>query len=514
MKAAVNDLSLPGFLVDQPDLIAPAGAWTDSRNVRYRDGAAEKFRGYAQALGNLSATAIWANPISDGNNYFWVYAGNSVIYGTDGTTHTNVGHPSLSYNAADDLGWTGGPFHGYMLANDGVNIPTFWSPSLSNKFSSLSAWPAITCKVLRPFKDFIFAFRITDTGTYFPRVIRWSDKAAQSAIPASWDYTDPTNQAGITELGQTEDLLVDALALRDNLIIYKESNTWAAEYVGGGDVFGFRQLFSQSGMLTENCGAAINTNHLVLTGDDIVLHDGNSAQSIADKRVRRWLFNRINSNRYKRSFVVADYRNREAYICFPESGYDWPNLALVWNWAENTFSPFELGGTKSWITPGVVPGGQISFDSDTPGSFDAGAGVFDEETYSPFQKRLMLFAASAARAYQNDTGETYDGTQMSCYGERTATPITEDLGSVHSVWRIWPRVMGTIGDIFTFWVGARDTLSSAVSYSGPYTFTLGTDAWIDCRLAGRVIDLRVEYSGSNTFRLHGMSVEFDRQGTR
>jgi hypothetical protein len=350
MRFTVDNLAQPGMVQDVPDQLLPNGAWTESRNVRYRDGAAEKCRGYQQALGELSLTAIWAQTVTDGTNHFVVYGSNSVLYATDGTTHANVSHVSLSYVATDDLGWTGGAFHGFVLANDGLTIPQVWQPSLANDFASLTAWPSISCKVLRPFKDFIFALRITDGGNYLPRTLRWSDKAQQGSLPSSWDFQDPTNQAGITELAQTGDVLVDCAPLRDSLIIYKENHTWIADYIGGADIFGFRQVFSQAGMLTENCAATIGSSQLVLTDQDLIVHDGNSARSIADKRMRRWLFNRISSTRFRRSFVSTDYRNREAYICFPEEGATWASMALVWNWAEDTLHPFELGNPMTFAT--------------------------------------------------------------------------------------------------------------------------------------------------------------------
>jgi hypothetical protein len=514
MQAAIDNLSTPGFLPDAPDMIAPAGAWTDSRNVRYRDGAMEKCRGYEQALGDLSVTAVWASAIQDGVNSFWAYGGGSVMYATDGSTHADI-TGAVTLGPTDDLGLTGGAFHGYLLVNDGANIPQSWLPSLSNDLVSLTAWPALTltCKVLRPFKDFIFALRIVDTGAYNPRLIRWSDRAAQGALPLSWDYTDPTNQAGINELGQTHDLLVDMLPLRDSAMFYKEQHTWAAEYIGGDDIFGFRQVFSQVGMLTENCALAFGAQHLVLTDQDLVLHDGNSARSLLDRKARRWLFNRINTNRFKRCFLVPDFRNREAYICFPESGSDWPNMALVWNWAEDTLHPYDLGGPKTWATPGIIPGASVTFDAEA-GSFDDAAGTFDEETYNPFQSRILLLDAVANRAYQNDTGETYNGLEMPVYAERTGMAITKDLGSIKRVRRLLPRVLGTTGDTLRFYIGARATQNATTSWTGPYTFVIGTDYKIDLRVSARLLDMRVEYSGTNTFRLHGLTFEFENDGMR
>jgi hypothetical protein len=512
MMAPIKNVAVPGFAPDIPDLSLADGAWTDSRNVRYRDGAVEKCRGYTQALGELSATSIWAAPISDGTNYFWAYGSNTVMYATDGSTHADI-TGTITLGATDDLGFTGGAFHGQMIVNDGFAIPQSWSPGLGNNLVSLTAWPAITCKVLRPFKDFLFALRITDGGDYHPRLMRWSDRAAQGGLPLSWDFSDPTNQAGINELGQTADLLVDAMPLRDSLIIYKEFHTWIADYIGLPDVFTFRQVFSQVGMLTENCAASFGSSHVVLTDNDLVLHNGNDAQSLADKRTRRWLFNRINSNRFKRSFLVADHRNREVKICIPESGYDWPNLALVWNWAENTFHVKELGGPKTYATPGIIPGTAVSFDADT-GTFDDAPGTFDEETYNPFLTRVLFLDAQRKRAYQNDTGEDFNGTAMSVYAERTGMAISKDLGMMKRVRRIFPQAIGTAGDVLRFYIGARQSQNAPTSWTGPYNFTIGTDYKIDVRVTARILDMRFEYTGTNTFRVHGMAFEYDNDGYR
>jgi hypothetical protein len=508
------DLAKPGFVPDAPDMALSDGGWTDSRNVKYRDGAAEKCQGYAQAMGDLSVTAIWTAPVSDGSNYFWAYGSTSVMYATDGTTHANI-TGSITLGATEDLNYSGGAFHGHLIVNDGTTIPQSWSPGLGNDLISLTAWPAVTltCKVMRSFKDFLFAFRVTDSGSYNPRLMRWSDRAAPSALPGSWDFSDPTNQSGINELGQTQDSIVDGLPLRDSLMVYKENHSWIADYIGGDDIFGFRQVFSQVGMLTERCALAFGSQHLLWTDQDIVLHDGNSAQSILDSRARRWLFNRINTNRYKRSYAVADYRERTAYFCFPESGQDWPTLALAWNWHENTLHPYELGGPKTWADTGIVPSTGASFDSDS-GTFDAATGAFDDESYSPFAGHMLFTDATARRAYQGNTGETYNGTPMSVYAERTGLAIKRDLINMNRVRRIYPRVIGTAGNTLNFYIGVRTTQSSTVQWSGPYPFVIGVDHKIDLRVTGRLLDFRVESTATSNWRLHGVGIEFASDGRR
>jgi hypothetical protein len=512
MKSTINSLANPGFVNDQPDLSLPDGAWTDSRNVKYRDGAAEKCQGYTQALGELSVTAIWASPVADGTNYFWAYGSTSVMYATDGTTHADI-TGTITLGASEDLNYSGGPFHGFLIVNDGAAIPQSWNPGLGNNLISLTAWPALTLttKVMRPFKDFLFAFRVTDNGVYNPRVMRWSDRANPGALPGSWDFSDPTNQAGINELAQTQDIIVDGLPLRDSLMIYKENHTWIADYIGGDDIFGFRQVFSQVGMLTERCAVAFGSQHLVWTDQDIVVHDGNGARSILDGRARRWLFSRINTNRYKRCFAVADHKERTAYFCFPESGQDWPTMALAWNWVEDTLHPYELGGQKTWADTGIVPNTSTSFDADS-GAFDDATGGFDDENYSPFAGYMLLTDALAKKAYQGNTGETYNGVPMSVYAERTG--ITKDLQGMRRISRIYPRIIGPVGEVVRFSIGVRSAQNGPVSWRGPYSFTIGVDYKIDLRVTGRLLDVRVDYSGSNTFRFHGFDVEHESDGFR
>jgi hypothetical protein len=124
----------------------------------------------------------------------------------------------------------------------------------------------------------------------------------------------------------------------------------------------------------------------------------------------------------------------------------------------------------------------------------------------------LLLDSLAKRAYQNDTGETFNGTPMACYAERTSIGITKDLQMLKRVRRIFPKVIGTAGDTLRFYIGTRDVQNTATSYQGPFTFTIGTDYKIDFRVTSRVIDLKVEYSGSNTFRLYGMDLEFENDG--
>lgn len=515
MKSRIDFTKPAGIAPDQPPVILPDGVFSDSRNVRYRDGAIERASGYSSALGSLSATAIWLANVNDGVNRYWVYASNNVAYATDGTTHANI-TGSVSLSASDNLGFTGGAFHGHLILNDGVNIPQSWVPSLSSDLVSLTAWPsALTTQVVRFFGDFIWCARNTTSGVYNPREVRWSDKAQTGGLPQSWDYTDPTNQAGITELGQTPDEIVDMAQLRNSMIVYKGNSTWIADYVGSPDVFGFRQLFSQAGLLTENCIATFNDMHFIVSDADIIIHDGNSPRSVADGRIRRWFFSRISSDTYRRTFVSVDYQNREILVCFPEGGYTWPNIALCWNWSTDTWDIRELGQSMTFGTNGAFPvTASVAFDSDT-GTFDAATGSIDDDLVARAQQAMIMSSASSPIALRFGAAETFNGSPMTCYAERRGISLSStDLMRRKRIKRILPLVLGTAGETISFYVGTRESVDGTVRWNGPYRYTIGTDHKIDVRLTGRFVDFKVEYTGSTTFRFFGADLEFDMDGTR
>lgn len=512
MPRAVIDKLTGGLAPDQVNYNLPDGIFSDARNVRFRDDSAEKCKGNEAVFGSLSSTAIWANSIGDGTTSYWIYGNESVLYATDGTTHAQVS--TTSYNAAINLGYTGGEFHGFAILNDAQTVPQRWQPGLSNTVRDLDNWPASTfCKVIRPFGSFIVAMRITQDAVYNPRLLRWSDAAAFGALPPSWDYTDPTNQAGITELGHSEDEIVDGLALRDNFVVYKQASTFLMQPVGGLDVFAFREVFTESGMLSENCAVSFRQNHFVLSDHDVIVHDGSSMESVADKRIRRFIFNNIESTRFDRTFVVLNRRERQIWVCFPESGNDYPNLAAVWSISDNTWHIQELGFGISYAAEGIVIGSELTFDGQV-GTFDDQGGTFDEGSFTPFARRLVLWRGTAKQALQTDTGETFNGTAMSCYLERANMGLTRDVGSIKRIRRVFPKLIGTAGDTFSIRVGARSVIDGAVTYSGPHTFTIGQDYKIDCRVSGRWISLRLESSLENNWRLSGMDLEFETEGLR
>ena len=171
--------------------------------------------------------------------------------------------------------------------------------------------------------------------------VLWSDAAAPGSIPTSWTAA-ATNEAGDAELSQTPGPIIDGLPLRSSFMLYKQNSAYIADYVGGNNIFNFRRAFITVGALTRNCIAPYQGKHFVVTDGDIVLTDGSVAESIADNRMRRFLFNQLDQTNFAATFVASLKKENEIWICFPSAGSTFCNLALIWDGAANAWGVREL----------------------------------------------------------------------------------------------------------------------------------------------------------------------------
>lgn len=513
MRQAFDNLGRQGVIYDQPAWEVPANAWTYGQNVRFHDGAAESVQGHSQVFGSLSGDGYRLFSTNTGTEYFWVYADINYLYATDGTSHADITGSSASYSAGDTLYWNGGPFQGYIVMNNGKEDPVSWAPSLGNNTLILANWDTnVKADVIRPFRNFLFALGCTESGTYNPRLLRHSNGAGTAALPTSWDYTDPSEDTGRVEFGQTSDALIDCAPLRDTLVIYKENHTWAAQATGGVDnPFVYRQVFSQLGALSQDCIQAIEGRHIVLSSDDVVIHDLNTVQSIVDKRTRNFIFNSINPTYYRNSYIVLNRVDREAWICIPYDSAQFPNLAMIWNWAENTISFKDIGFECPAMGFGVVePNTGVTFAADT-GTFAEASGVFDELAYNPTVTSILMSDHTNNKLFQVDESGQYDGISFAKTLIREALPL-DDFQRFKHVKRIFPKIIGEPGDTVAISVGTRNAFNDSVMWSQAQTYTIGTDQFVNFREMGRIIDVRFVYAQDNNFRLHGFDIEYDYAG--
>ena len=515
-----------GVISDVPQEALPKNAWTGGQNVRFNDTAVEKFTGEQEVYASPLAAPYYATPIQVGASYFWHYASLNDIYATNGASHYLVSEATAGYSATPDINWTGGVLSGGVnIMNNGIDAPAMWTGSaVTDKYAALSNWPAsMTARVLRPFKQFLVAGDIDEGGGRNGTLLRWSHPAEPGAVPSSWDYTDPTNDSGRTQLGQTSDYIMDMWPLRDLMMIYKENSVWSMQYTGGSLQFAFRNVFLHIGALSRRCIKEFMGKHIVMGYDDVVVHDGNQADSILNSKWRKWLYANIDEDAYLRSFIAINYSAGEVWMCIPQQGYTLPNIALVWNWKYNTTQLRELPASTSHIEWGIVdPQFSGEFNSDS-GTFDTAAGLFDEKEYAGAHQYMLICDHNHSKFLKADTTNQFDGSNMTAYVERNFLPLgrMDQNGNIktdHAVMKfireIEPVINGTVGGVVNIYLGVQDHIGDAVSWKGPYPYTIGTTRKINTRVTGRIISIKFESKTDLEWRMEQYSVEYELGGSR
>lgn len=486
-----------------------AGVWSDTQNMRFRNGYAERVRGSAAVFTTPSITPYFVTPYTTATARFWVYAGLTAVYADDGTTRTDITGTAPTGAISDK--WTGGSLNGVLLLNNGKDVPTFWGGDIALNLATLTGWNvAWRCESLRPFKNFAIAMGITKSTTKYPHMVKWSDIAVPGAIPTSWDETNPALDAGENDLAETPDIIVDGMPLGDVFIVYKERSMYAMTYVGAPYIFRFQRLPGESGMLAKGCCVNTPLGHVVLSAGDVVLNTGNAVQSIANGAVRDYIFKNIDSTNYKRSFVTANPQKSEVWVCFPFGTSETCNRACIWNWDTKAWGIRTLDNVTYGDFGQVnLAGAGTTWDTDTD-TWQTDATGWNENEYSPAEARLVM-SHSTPRLSLQDTGTTDFGSLIPAYLTRTAMDFG-DPTIVKTVREIRPRIDGVTGDVISVQVGASMTPDGAPIYSAAQNFTIGQDYKIDTFATGRYISVKFSNTGYGAWRMKSFGVDYVNSG--
>lgn len=495
----------------------PLGAVTDASNVRFREGYAELFLGQTDAYPTAPIAPYTAFPVRTGSTIYWLVLGAAKAYAVTGApaTWTNVTRQTtgtdVDYSAALDTLWNGGVLNGVPIVNNGVDVPQYWSTiATGTKLAALPDFPAsTTARVIRPFGNTVFALDVTQGGTRYPHRVLWSHPADPGTVPASWDVSDATKDAGQNDLDGAS-FVVDALPLGNSLIIYKQNSCYACTYSGAPYVWSFRQLFSNYGMVAPDCGVEIDGTHYVLTQSDVIRHDGSTVQSILDKATRRWLFQNIDVNGFERCFVTKNVYFNEVWICFPEVGETSCTKALIYNYKDGTVSFRSLPNVTSANCGQVDSTSADTWDADSQ-SWTSDLTSWNSNEFGAQSQRTMLCAPSRPALVLADAGTQYFTEFIPAYMERTGISL-DTPNQVKTIKRIRPRIKAPSGTVLTFRVGGQMDVYGPVTWSSPITYTVGSSASVDGFASGRLLAWRMDSASAYAWRFEGMDIEYEMRG--
>jgi len=510
-----------GIITDIRGHLIPPEAWTSGKNILFTKNGVQRALGYSSVLGTLSVVPEFIFNAPGSGASFWIYCSLTKAYVYESGVHTNITRQSagvdVDYTTVNGRDWQGTMFGGIPILNNGIDIPQYWtSLNITSNLANLTNWPTdLRANLIKSFGPYLIALNLLDNGTRLASGVQWSDKADPGTLPSSWDYTDPTVDAGRMQLTDSEGGdIKDGLLLGNQLIVYKEYSTHTLRYVGGQDILGADLLLSDSGILTAKCVCAYKhgTRHFVVTANDIITHGGTKVvEHIADDRVKAEIFSNIDPTNFEKSFVFENPSLNQCLFVYPTLGSTYPNLAAVWDYNRNTWSFRDWDGVS-------VDVGNLTESTET--AWDAESSVWDDLGIAwSRQERLQVIVVSSENnaAWQFNSGYAFGNLAIVSYVERTELAIdgvdrfkkpTASLSSIKQLSRVWPKVTGEAN--LSIYVGSQDIINGAIIYKSGQTFNPLTQKYIDEIVTAPLLCIRFEANDDEAWTLQGYDLEISR----
>jgi hypothetical protein len=487
----------------------PNNAWTDAKNIRFLDGMAYQYYGHGEVYNSPAFTPQHVLPASIVGQRYWIYttAGKTFCVTNTGgvSVHTDITHATPRTGVVNQ--WTSTLLSGIPILNSGdtTSVPMSWNLNTANKFVDLANWPASTyCKSLRAYKNYLVALNVTKGTSNLPYMVKWSHPADPGTVPASWDPADATKDAGEVDLAEGYDPIVDGMQLRDAFMIYKEGSCWRMDFTGGPYIFRFSKVLGTSGALNRNCIAELDGFHVVLTGSDVIVHDGQSAQSVLDKQTRRYLFQNIDVNGAGLCFVFKNPFFNEVFICYPSIGSAVCNMAMVWNYKDRTVSFREIPNLNH-AAFGPVDNGLAGNWAQDSAPWDSDLSLWDGPDFVPSTARTILASANT-KLYMMDSSASFDGVIPSAYLERRGLSFGAPE-RIKLVRGIRPRIVGSTGQTVSIRIGSSNDPYADPTWGPTMTHTIGQTLSDDCMVSGRYIAVRLDSGSAFQWRLDSYDLD-------
>jgi len=509
-------LRFKGLNTDQSPDILDENELTSMANVYSRE-SMTRVNGKEAVWGSTLFEPLWLLNTVDRvtQDSAWIYPANLGYGVVAAELHFDI-TPLAGVNVTNQRNpFTGGELNGVPVWTQPNDVPHFWDGILANPASRIPGWPvAQRAGFIRPYKFHLVAGPIDPgVGQFDPDLVVWSDRAVPGSIPTEW-IPSPTNEAGSVSIGATPGVVIDAKDLRGSLYIYKSTSTFRLTYVGGAQVMRSELVFPESGIIGRNCVAALNTFHCVLTDNDVIVHDGQNIRSIANDRIRRDIFSRIDPDTFGSSYVVANSNENEFWICIPEIGAQFPTIAYVWNAPDDAWGIRELTEFPAFIgvgradatAPNITWDGQI-------GDWDIQDTQWDASGTTVGRYDLLSAGAIQSQLYLLEQTQLDDGAAVQATFQR----VTLDLGQPEQVKflkAVWLSAAGQTGTNLRVRVAGQLQPQDDVVWGEYLPFVIGSgQRKVDTAQMGRYLSIEISSIDPQTrWRVPEVTLEVEPAG--
>lgn len=497
-----------GLALDLPANEVSPDFWTSGANTVFRNGFAERIRGsrsvYTQNLTNpvFHIQNVRApGGVSESN--FWLTFGTGEIVALETSNRDDISGSSLT-PVTSPWQWSSTLLNNIPCFTNGLDAPRYWAGDVSTPTADLPGWPAGTiCKSLFAFKFHLFALDIDGPSGHFESQILWSDAAAPGSVPSTW-IAAATNEAGDTIAADTSGPCMCGVVLQDTALVFKRSSTYAINY-GGARVFTIKLLDGDRGALTRHAAVDVGGQVFVVTDGDVMLTDGVNWKSVAEGRVRNYLFSQLDQSSYENLFVVHHRSRNEVWLCYPATGNTYCTEAIIYNVATDTWGVRALN-LCTHADVGVVndlsPDESWDGDSDT---WDSDLSIWNSANFSLAVEQIIVANASATLKLEDtDDATTLDASLF----RRDLTmdaPEREKFAR-----RLHVHTNDAPGTLYCR-VGARRSVTDAVTWDTERAL-VPPASFINVRALGCFISVEIRSQDDDLWQVPGFDLEYELRG--
>jgi len=325
-----------GLALNAPAPFLDPRATPDCQNVRFYDGIVEKRTGYpstAYADGTITGTPIKLQTYTaPGGDYEMLMTTSNLYYKTSEWTSI-LGSMSNTVTSRVTMCtmFNTDTFNLYFGSKEtGMRI---WKGS-GNSYA-ITANTVFKPKVILPYQFRMLLFNVDEDGDDFPIKFRYT-VANPTNTATAWTATGSGSRNMIQGAGSQ---IMNAVAIKDYVGVYKDKSISVLDYVGGSSIFATAVHIDGTGLLAQDAIVNLKTSHLFL-GSDYNIYEWNGGWELIPigNAVKKYIKTNINRSKKERCFAVANYENTEAHFFIPIGTDDYPTRFLTYNWTDKTWA--------------------------------------------------------------------------------------------------------------------------------------------------------------------------------
>lgn len=502
----VRDLvSNGGSNADQSPNALPPNVWSNAVNARVTRKRMERFGGtqiFAQNPGTpeLLDARFGEFITRQGAEGILIATATACYFTLNGTAYVDI-TPAAGWADTDTWNLTQ---YGDVIILTSLDTEPFVLLQGAVQLVPFTNWPAnYQVQKIVPYKNILVGLGVEISNNAQSGLVIWSDIVSPAnVVGVNWDPADATSLAGENTLPDKDGEIRDGGVLRDSLIVYTDSSVWRMDLTNATvgvtpQVFNFRKIFSDDGILKNRCFVEVDGAHYVVGRFDIYRNDGFNKPSISDNRFTEFFYGRIGTGGVV--FVSLYERPQEIVISYGVDTDSAAREALVYNFFYDTWTRWSFGSsgfyTHFFQGPDFGINVQTWADLQTAGTLwsDLNSTTWND-LFPQSRDRVPYILGNNSTLYRTDVGgATSSVTPAGLLLERIDLDLDEAFGGTRPIKHISkfiPLLQGE-GDV-RIQFGGRDALNTPVVWQPERTYTIGSDYKFDLRISHRYPAIRLQ----------------------